>query len=438
MARTARKLRVWADYLIVGGGMAGLSALAEARRRGIYAICLEAHTRPGGRIRTVRNRRLARYPIELGAEFVHGPLMKQLCKALGLTLIRHPSDGVAFVDQQFLPLLPVLQVVQGIREQAAAHLASGKEDSSVEEFVASLANRGSAHSQGVTPHLLLQLIRNDFASRVSELSLAGLLAPDVDGYEDNYRVAEGYDEVPRRLAAGGDVRVNHVVSAILRQDDGVDVVTSRGVYSGNVAVVCLPVGVLQSGSVRFDPALAPAKAAAIGSINAGTATKLVLCFRRNKKGTTFWPKDIPLLATSLATQLWWPTGWGHEEQRRFLASCLVGGAAVARFAERDPRQVGQAQLAHMFGKERIEGKLLTRYLVKSWHDDPRIRGGYSSLPVGIDPASVLRELESPEDDAYPQLWFAGDYVSRHPGSAHSAYQSGIDAVGRAVALRNGG
>jgi hypothetical protein len=29
-------------------------------------------------------------------------------------------------------------------------------------------------------------------------------------------------------------------------------------------------------------------------------------------------------------------------------------------------------------------------------------------------------------------------VSRHPGSAHSAYQSGIDAVGRAVALRNTG
>src|SRR5215472_12463498 len=93
MARTARKLRVRADYLIVGGGMAGISALAEARRRGIYAICLEAHTKPGGRVRTVRIRRLATYPIELGAEFVHGPLMKQLCESLGLRLIKHPSRG---------------------------------------------------------------------------------------------------------------------------------------------------------------------------------------------------------------------------------------------------------------------------------------------------------------------------------------------------------
>jgi hypothetical protein len=92
----------------------------------------------------------------------------------------------------------------------------------------------------------------------------------------------------------------------------------------------------------------------------------------------------------------------------------------------------------MFGKERIEGKALSAYFVKSWQDDPRIKGGYSSLPVGIDHDSLLRELESPEDDTYPQLFFAGDYVTRHPGSAHSAYQSGIDAVRRAVALRNNG
>jgi polyamine oxidase len=435
---TPRKLRTKADFLIVGGGMAGISALAEARRLGIYAICLEAHTKPGGRVRTVRNRRVADYPIELGPEFVHGSLMKQLCESLGLTLIKHPSDGAAFVDREFLPLLPILHGFKSIREQAALHLASGKEDSSVEEFVASLDQGDRDLPPGVTAHLLLQLIRNDFASRVSDLGLTGLLAPDVDGYENNYRIMEGYDEVPRRLAAGSDVRGNHVASALVRHRDRVDVLTNRGVYSGNVAVACLPVGVLQAGDVLFHPPLASAKTAAIDAINAGAATKLVLCFRRNQMGTTFWPKTMPLLATSLATQLWWPTGWGYEDQRHFLASCLVGGAAVTRFAERDPRHVGLAQLAHMFGRERVEGKMLSPYYVKSWHDDPRIKGGYSSLPVGIDHDLLLRELETPEDDTNPQLFFAGDYVTRHPGSAHSAYQSGIDAVHRAVALRKTG
>jgi monoamine oxidase len=433
--RTPRKLRTKADFLIIGGGMAGISALAETRRLGINAICLEANPKIGGRIRTVRNRRVASYPIELGAEFVHGSLMKQLCESLGLTLIKHPSDGAAFVDKAFLPLLPILHLLKRIRELAAAHLASGKDDHSVEDFLTSLEDGERNLPPGVNAHLLLQLIRNDFAARVSDLGLTGLLAPDVDGYEENYRVTEGYDEVPRRLAADSDVRCNHVASAVLRYRDRVDVVTNRGVYSGNVALTCLPVGVLQGSDVRFDPPHAPAKLAAIKSINAGTATKLVLCFRRGRSGTTFWPKTTPLLATSLATQLWWPTGWGYKDQRRFLASCLVGGAAVTRFAERDPRQVGLAQLAHMFGRERVAGKVLSPYFVKSWHDDPRIKGGYSSIPVGIDHESLLQELERSDDDIYSQVLLAGDFVTRHPGSAHSAYQSGIDAVHRAVALR---
>src|SRR5207244_4271671 len=107
-------------------------------------------------------------------------------------------------------------------------------DSSVGEFVAALSQDERGRPPGVSGHLLLQLIRNDFAARVSDLSLTGLLAPDVDGYEDNYRIAEGYEEVPLRLAAGGDVRGGHVASAVLRHSDRVDVVANRGVYSGNV------------------------------------------------------------------------------------------------------------------------------------------------------------------------------------------------------------
>jgi polyamine oxidase len=434
---TPRRMRTNADFLIIGAGMAGLSALAAAQRLGINAIGLEARSKPGGRIRTVRNRRIADYPIELGPEFVHGSFMKELCESLGLTLIKHPSDGAVFVDHQFLPLLPILQMFKSIREQAAAYLAAGKDDRSVEGFLELLQQSYRDLPPEVSSHLLLQLIRNDYAARVSDLGLTGLLAPEVDGYEDNYRIKEGYDEVPRRLATGCDIRGNHVVKAIVSHHDSVDVVTNRGIYSGNVAVVCLPAGVLQAGDVHFDPPRAYASVAALESINPGMATKLVLCFRRNKRGASFWPETLPLLATSLATQLWWPTGWGHEDQRHFLASCLVGGAAVRRFAERDPRQVGLAQLSYMFDRSRVEGKVLSPYYVKSWHDDPRTKGGYSSIPIGVDHDALLRELESPDDPANPRVFLAGDYVTRHPGSVHSAYQSGIDAIHRALALRTG-
>jgi polyamine oxidase len=437
MPRTPRKLQTRTDYLILGGGIAGVAALAEAKRRGINAIGLEAKCRVGGRIRTAWDRRVARYPIELGAEFVHGPAMRKLCESLGLTLIRHPSDGDAFVDGQFLPLKPVLEVFARIRQRAAEQIASGHTDQSVEEFLEAFVGSESDLPAGITRHLLLQLIRNDFATRVSELGLFGLVAPDVDGYEDNYRVAEGYAEVPRRLAVDVDVRTNHAATAIMRYRDEVHVLTNRGVFVANVVFVCLPLGVLQAGDVTFDPQLSDDKSAAIQSMSAGMATKLVLAFRRTRKGTTFWPPTTPLLATSLATQLWWPTGWGHDNPRTFLASCLVGGPAVERFADRDPREVGLLQLAHMFGRDRVFPKALQWHQVKAWHADPRIKGGYSSVPAGAD-ADLLKHLESIEDESNPQLVFAGDYVSRHPGSVHCAYQSGTDAVKRAVAARIGG
>jgi polyamine oxidase len=222
----------------------------------------------------------------------------------------------------------------------------------------------------------------------------------------------------------------------LRYPDEVHVLSPRGVFVGNVVVVCLPLGVLQAGDVTFDPPLSDEKAAAIAALSAGMATKLVLAFRTTRTGTMFWPSTTPLLATSLATQLWWPTGWGYDDRRTFLASCLVGGAAVTRFANRDPREVGLTQLAHMLGRDRVYGKALSWHRVKAWHADRWIKGGYSSVPAGVEP-DALRHLEACEDDTNPQLVFAGDYVGRHLGAVHSAYQSGVEAVKRIVDARMG-
>src|SRR5689334_11693820 len=63
MPRAPRKLQTRTDVLVLGAGIAGLAALAEARRRGINAIGLEAKGAVGGRIRTAWDRRVAHYPI---------------------------------------------------------------------------------------------------------------------------------------------------------------------------------------------------------------------------------------------------------------------------------------------------------------------------------------------------------------------------------------
>src|ERR1700756_4163353 len=55
--------------LIIGGGIAGLIAARKLTESGVRVILLEAQNRLGGRIHTQHT---ADYPVEFGAEFVHG------------------------------------------------------------------------------------------------------------------------------------------------------------------------------------------------------------------------------------------------------------------------------------------------------------------------------------------------------------------------------
>lgn len=81
-----------ADLLVVGAGVAGLTAARLAAEAGLRVILLEARQRAGGRIHTIRDPHRGA-PIELGAEFVHG-LPEEIwmpCRQTGISMIE--SEG---------------------------------------------------------------------------------------------------------------------------------------------------------------------------------------------------------------------------------------------------------------------------------------------------------------------------------------------------------
>jgi len=59
------------SIIVIGAGMAGLAAAAELDRAGLSVCILEARSRIGGRVFTLRDSQYEA-PIELGAEFIHG------------------------------------------------------------------------------------------------------------------------------------------------------------------------------------------------------------------------------------------------------------------------------------------------------------------------------------------------------------------------------
>src|SRR5262245_40696504 len=112
-ARPSRRRQNRADVIVIGAGAAGVFALRELVRAGLTAIGLEARNRIGGRILTRRT--LARHPIELGAEFVHGTanIVHKLAAEYGLTLVPHAGDAYSWWDGKLvldseLPRPPLL------------------------------------------------------------------------------------------------------------------------------------------------------------------------------------------------------------------------------------------------------------------------------------------------------------------------------------------
>ena len=66
---------------------------------------------------------------------------------------------------------------------------------------------------------------------------------------------QGYGALTARLAQGLDIRLGERVERVGYGPAGVEVATTGGLHTAAHAIVTLPLGVLQAGSVAFDPQL---------------------------------------------------------------------------------------------------------------------------------------------------------------------------------------
>ena len=68
--------------LVIGGGLAGLSAARDLIARGAEVHLLEARERLGGRVWTIHDKEFCDTPLELGGEFIDGDqeAIRALCR----------------------------------------------------------------------------------------------------------------------------------------------------------------------------------------------------------------------------------------------------------------------------------------------------------------------------------------------------------------------
>jgi len=437
------------DVLILGAGIAGLSAARTLAERGLRVCILEARHRVGGRILSQKVE--GGGTVELGAEFIHGraPELWALIDEAGAKTIerqgsmlreRHPGNLVADDPEDNAMFEPLEQL------EAPDQLAKfAVEDQTFADWLA--ASDVAAELRPALTAYVEGFNAAD-AQRISVRSL-GIQQKAEDATEANrsWHLPGGYAQLPDYLAArvnalGGEIRLACEVVGIRWTPGNVVVETTQGELIAPQCIVTFPLGVLHQvnrpGGISITPE--PAAIAQSRRLAMGHAARFTMIFN-----TQYWQfsqlidqqtlRSMSFLFTfSHIPPVWWTS---HPDPDALPAlTGWIGGPRASLPDGKTPDELGFAACATLAKIFALDENLVRSALVATyshdWTADPFAQGAYSYVPVGAVDASAA--MTEPEADT---LFFAGEHtdITGNWGTVHAALRSGLRAAAQILKER---
>lgn len=407
------------DVIIIGAGASGLAAMRKLVAAGLNVCMIEASNTPGGRIVTIQEG--FKEPAEAGAEFVHGRL------PLTFKLIKEANLSFETVEGNMIGV----QKGQWQKEEHDEHwnefmrrLKRLKTDITVQQFLDDHFSDGE--------YLELRLAVQRFAEgfNLAEISKASMFALK-DEWKDiekkQFRISGGYGQLIDHLheqciSDNSELHFNTVVEKISYKKHVIVHTTNKNKFEADHLIVTVSMGVLQSGSIQFEPELKE-HAIAIQGIGFGTVIKFLLEFK-----TAFWKEyddNIGFLLTDETIPTWWtqlPT------QNNLLTGWMGGPNATENIYIEDSSllQTALISLSSIFKTTpAVLREELANYKIINWANEPFVKGGYSYNTLHSEEAKKI--LIQPVDN---KIYFAGEAVSKSEsqGTVESALQSGDDVA----------
>ena len=425
--------------LVVGAGMAGLAAARILHDTGLQVTIVEARNRLGGRTWTSDSLGAA---CDLGASWIHGADDNPLAlwaATLGLPLVTTPTSRRRFYQGgSWQSQEEIMRTCWRGVSAAAVRLWLAGRQSQRQRRRGQSAMTLAAAVDPLLDHPALPLLDRRllaWAVSVSE-GVQGAPADSIDLAEwypreatgVNAMLVGGYRTLVQNAAAGLDVRLNCAVEAIAHNAAGVTLHTTAGTLTADAVIVTVPLSLLKTGRLRFDPPLPPARQAAIDAIGFGgdaVLNKIFLHFP-----TRFWPdmQDRCVALPEEPQQRGFFSNWVNAEP--VLGLPILISFAAGRSAARLDRQaddqvivdVALRSLRRMFGR-RIPDP--SGYQLTRWLSDPWAGGSYSYAHAGSNDED-RRCYAAP---LAGRVFFAGEATtSKDYGTVQAALLSGQRAA----------
>jgi monoamine oxidase len=427
-----------APVLILGAGIAGLTAGYRLRQAGIPVRIIEAQNRIGGRMYSLRNFFADGQVCELGGELIDTghEHIQSLAKELGIALDDLSTDDatlsreVFYFDGAMRSERDVVEAFIPIARRIASDLAAVGADPVVtyrDAKPAAIAFDRLSMAQwldnaGVSGWFrkLLDVAYTTESGmsidRQSSLNFLLMIDPEPQPFhifgesDERYHVHEGNDLIPRTLAEklSDAIETNTVLESISRRADGTYACSLRRGSSSLTAtapqvIVAIPFTMLRD--VRIDVELPAAKRRAIAELGYGTNAKLMVGF-----SSRLWrerARSNGSVLTDLPFQLTWETS-RLQSGRAGILTNFTGGAHGVELGQGTAADQATRMVADL---ERVfPGVTAARVGMKEvrfhWPSFAWTRGSYASYLTG-----QWTTLRGAEGEAVGGLYFAGEHCS---------------------------
>jgi monoamine oxidase len=409
--------------IVVGAGVAGIFAAYLLKQKGVDVTILEAANRHGGRVFTLRD--FADFPIELGAETIHGKdsFLYDSTKSKKIPLVPKRKNGKEYY----------------ILADKAARVKEFKKDSDFKDYETFFDNYYKYEGESIS---LKQFLKNNkvpqrvwqlyeaFAAefgtspkRLNFKSLAQESSHWTSG-EQNYRLKVSFEEVLREYIdfLGDDILLNQEVKSIDYSNNFVEIVTKDcQLYRADKVLLTVPLTMLKKKNINFLPKLPKSKRLAIKSIGMDSAGfKVILKFKER-----FWQKNMGELIGAKVVSEYWAIGKGKEGKNNILTAWVMGKKAekLSLLSEKELVKVLLEELDSLF--ENQASALFEKHHSCDWSKVPFIEGSYSYATK-----DSLKHRKNLAQNIQGKVFFAGEatHFDGHAATVHGALETAQRSV----------